>query len=244
MPPARHARRKLRPLSADVSVPVDARLKKLWDEALASVRSAESRGASAFDELWEGAARIVEHDPPLYVIGGYASAREFFEQELREPERTARRMMRVARFATPREEARYGASVLDAALAYLEAKAGHALEGTLPVAFERLKIPVKDGKATKLVPLDRATVKDIAAATRALASRSRKGRAASATQQAIAASLGEHEILAHVVVHERDGFASFANVPVAAFGAFSQAVARVKTAGSKAAAKKKKKKRG
>lgn len=222
---------------ADVSVPVDAALKKRWDELSSTLHAAQAKGASAFDDVWEAAAAIVEHEPPLYVLGGYATAREFFREVLHEDERLARRMMRVARFATPAEEQRYGTSKLDAALAYLEAKTGGALVGSLPVAFERLKLPItRDGKRSN-VPLEEVTVAEIQAATRGLAA-SKKRERSSPARHALVSAVTAIESLAEVRVSEANGYATFAHVPLAALGVFRTALGRVKLPGEATATRK------
>jgi hypothetical protein len=155
-----------------LEVPIDRALKKRWTEALTKLTRARDQGAGAFDELWETAAEIIEHDPPLYLAGGFATATAFITKELAETERTARRYMRVALFASPKEEARYGISKLDAALAWLEAKAGKP-RGRIPVDFTRLRIPLDAGET---IPFEEASVQQIAAATRRQLARSRKPR--------------------------------------------------------------------
>lgn len=151
-----------------VDLKVDKDLQKRWQKALDIVKDAKREGASAFDVLWETVAEIVENDPPLYLAGGLATTRDFLAQHLSETERSARRWMRVAKYASPAEEARYGVSKLDAVIGYLEAKSGGAIQGSLPVAFDKLKIPVeRDGK-TISVPLEEATVDAIETATRKL----------------------------------------------------------------------------
>jgi hypothetical protein len=215
----------------DVAVKVDPKLKRLWDETRAAIAQAKGQGATAFDELWEAVARAVSHVPPLYVLGGYASPAEFFRQELHEEERTARRYMRVAKFATPKEEATYGVAVLDAAIGYLEAKGGRAVDGALPVAFERLRVPVAAGGARASVPLAEATVAQINAATRALADGTKKKPGPkSALRDAILAVLKADRALAAIAVHEANGFVSFTHVPVGAMARFARALsaARVK----------------
>lgn len=142
-------------------------LRDRWQRALDAVKDAKREGASAFDVLWETVAEIVDHDPPLYLAGGLATTKDFLAQHLNETERSARRWMRVARYASPAEEVRYGVSKLDAVIGYLEAKSG-PIKGSLPVAFDKLKIPVeRDGKITQ-VPLEEATVEQIGTAARKL----------------------------------------------------------------------------
>jgi hypothetical protein len=145
--------------------------------------------------------------------------------------------VRVARFATPKEEQTYGIAVLDAALGYLEAKVGHTLDGALPVAFDRLKVPVADGKATRSVPLASATVAQINAATRALAKSTTTRGPRSALRDAMLAAMRENTILAGVRVHESNGILSFTHVPAGGLSAFTRAVGaahtRVLAAGKK-----------
>lgn len=232
--PAKSTKAKPAP---DVLTPVDPSLKRVWDKLAASLDGLASKGASAFDDLWEGVAHVVDHEPPLYLFGGYKTASEFFEQRLHVDTRTAQRNMRVARYATPDDEARYGTSNLDAALGYLEARYGK-LDGALPVAFSRLKIAVVDGKDHKLVPFAQLSAPAIAAATRALLAK-KSPAPKNPTRAALEGALAKHGALSRVVVHERDGLATFANVPLASLGVFGGAVAKAKLPVVKA-----KKKRG
>jgi hypothetical protein len=158
--------------SATVGLKVDADLKRRWLEVAGVVEDAKRRGMSAFDELWEAVGEIANHDPPLYLAAGCATFKAFLEQYIGDDERTAKRNMRVARFASPHEEERYGVSKIDAALSYLEAKTGAELKGRLPVAFDRLKIPTAARGARKDVPFEEATVQELATATRKLRSSS------------------------------------------------------------------------
>jgi len=222
--------------TADVLTPVDPSLKRAWDKLAASLDGLASKGASAFDDLWEAAARVVDHEPPLYLFGGYKTPSEFFEQRLHVDTRTAQRNMRVARYATPDDEARYGTSNLDAGLGYLEARYGK-LNGALPVAFSRLKIAVVDGKDHKLVPFAQLSAPAIAAATRALLAK-KSPAPKNPTRAALEGALAKHGALSHVVVHERDGLATFANVPLASLGLFGGAVAKAKLPAVKTAKKK------
>ncbi len=221
-------KRNTKARAPDVAVKVDARLKKLWDKTLADIREAQQKGAGSFDRLWEAAASVVDHDPPLYVLGGYASAAEFFDQVLHEDERAARRFIRVARYATPAEEDKYGTSVLDAALGYVEARIGKPLDGPLPVAFDRLKIEVnREGKKARL-PLEQLTVAEIAAAAKALRKTGKAASRASETQRAMSTALGAVKALSEVHVQERNGLASFSRVPVAQLKAFAKRLLAVK----------------
>ncbi len=213
----------------DVKVLVDGKLKKQWDQTLTAIKKAKGQGAEAFDELWEAVARVVEHDPPLYVIGGFGSSAEFFAQVLQEKERTARRFIRVAKYATPQEEEKYGTTLLDAALSYVEATAGGPLAGPLPIAFERLRIPVtRDGKEAR-VPLSEATAEEIAKATRALLATKGKKRAASnPIEETLGKALASNAATKVVRATVRGGAATFSGVPVASIPAFGKTLASVK----------------
>jgi hypothetical protein len=214
----------------DVPVKVDATLKRRFDALSTQVRAAKSRGASAFDALWEAVGEIVEHDPPLYVVAGYGSAPEYFREELGETARNAWRFIRVAKLASPREETKYGTTKLDAALSYLEAKVGAPIaHPPLPVAFERLRIPVKSDKdGRKTVPLAEARVEDVVAATRAL---SKKERApTSSAEAALREAMARHVGLRDVGVRVRNGLATFTGVPIGAIDVFAEVVARAKVA--------------
>ena len=209
---------------ADVAVPVDAKLKARWDATLAVVTKAKVRGASAFDELYEAVGAIIDHDPPLYVLGGFASVEEFAKEVLGEKKRSVQRNVRVARFASPRDEVKYGVTKLDAALALLEARAGKPL-GKVPVAFASLRIPVKDGKTAKSVRFADATIEEINAATRATRASAGTSRVKKASQLLRALTAGlDGEAFASTHVHEANGTLSFTGVPIGALTAFVRIV--------------------
>lgn len=162
---------------ARVALTVDRALKQQWEKALATLKASKQEGASAFDELWETVGDVLQHDPPLYLAGGFATARAFLTTHLGETERTAYRNVRVAKYASPAEEARYGVAKLDLVLAYVEAKLGAPTKGRLPVDFARVKIPVTRGGQTRNVGIEEATAQEIAAATRNLARSAKKAPA-------------------------------------------------------------------
>ncbi|MGH7283095.1 MAG: hypothetical protein ACRELY_16340 [Polyangiaceae bacterium] len=211
--------------SGDVSVKVDASLKKAWDSLSKRVDAAAQSGASAFDELWETVGEIVNHEPPLYVVGGYKNAAAFLSDRLKVDARTAQRNMRVAKFASPTEEAEFGITNLDLALAYLEAKTG-PIKGRVPVDFDKLKIPVVTESGTKMVAFREATGGQIQAATRALLAKSGKAPR-SLVQAAIEKKFSGVSTLKTIAVHETNGYVSFQRVPVAALSHFARAVSGV-----------------
>jgi hypothetical protein len=142
--------------------------------ALGVVRASRREGSTAFDELWETVAEIVESEPPLYLAGGYATVRDFLAQEVGEPERSAKRWMKVAKYASPVEENKYGTSKLDAAIAFVEAKNGAPAKGRIPIDFAKLKVLVEGNGKRSLVKLADATVDQIRAHASSGEGRSRR----------------------------------------------------------------------
>jgi hypothetical protein len=147
----------------------DPKAKRQWQRALAKLEAARSEGAETFDDFWETVLEIDEANPPLWQAGGFTTRAQFLAAHVKESERTALRFMRVAKFASPQEESRYGISKLDAALAWLEAKSNKPL-GRLPIDFPRLRVPTEG----RTIPFAEATVKDLQAATRQLLRTRRK----------------------------------------------------------------------
>ena len=212
--------------TADALAPVDPALKRAWEKFASSIDSLAEKGAAAFDELWENVAHVVDHQPPLYLFGGYKTVAEFFKERLHTDVRTAQRNIRVARYATPQEEADYGNSNIDALIGYLEAKHGK-LNGTLPIAIARVRIPVASGKEHKMVPFPDLTAPQINAATRALLAK-KSPVPKNPARHALEGALAKHDALSHVVIHEREGFATFTNVPLASLDLFAKALTSVK----------------
>jgi len=213
--------------SSRVTVQIDPALRRLYRKALAVVRRTARGAASAFDERWEAVAEILEHDPPLYLAGGYASARAFVRAELGETLRTALRCVRVAKYASPAEEARYGVAKLDAVLGYLEARTG-PLRGRLPVDFRKLRLPVRRDGRERRVGVAEASVGEIRAAARALRRRAgAEGSRQSPVVRAVAAALSSGP-LSGVRVRLAAGRLSFSDVPIDQLPAFAAALAAVR----------------
>ena len=252
MPKTRSHRTKLAPLPSakllkDVTAKVDPKLEAEWKKLAARIADAKGRGAEAFDELWEAAAAAVNHNPPLYVFGGYKSESDLFTRLFQTDLHSAKRNMLVARYATPKEEELYGASNLDAAIEYLQATHG-SLGASLPVAFERLKIPVHEGGHTKMVLFKNATVAEIAAATRELQAKKPGATATDLVAKAIGAALGKHKAFAKVRFTVQGGLVHVRGIPLASLDLFARVLGTVmlppveapKKAAKKAKAAKKK----
>ncbi len=216
---------------------VDPKLEARWKQLEHRVADAESRGAEAYDELWETVGEIVHHDPALYVFGGYKSESDFYKRALHTDLRSAKRNIAVAEHATPKEEADYGESNLAAALDYLAAKFGK-LGATLPVAFERLKIPVREGKHVRMVPFAKATVADIQSATRELQRKSAGEPVTDRTEAAIAKVLSKHAAFKNVRFTVRGGLVHVRSIPLASLDLFARVLSAVKLPPTAKAAKK------
>jgi len=213
---------------AHVNLKVDRALKQRWDKALSTVKASKQKGASAFDDLWETVGEVVEHDPPLYLAGGFSTARAFFTAHFEETERTAYRNIRVAKYASPAEEARYGVAKLDLVLSYIEAKLGAPAKGRLPVDFASVKIPVKrDGEERKL-GIEEATAQDIAAATRDLTRAAKKTpKKASPVVVALTKAFSKGSLRA-VTVRFANGKLSLGGIDPASLPALIQALSGLK----------------
>jgi hypothetical protein len=177
--------------------------------------------------MWEAAGEAVHHNPPLYVLGGYKSASDFFQRVLKTDLRSATRNIAVAEHATPTQEEQYGASNIAAALAFIEAKFGK-LGKTLPVAFERLKIPVHDGTHVKMVAFPKATVVEIQSATRELQRKNAGEPVTDRTEAAIAKVLSKHAAFNNVRFSVRAGLVHVRSIPLASLDLFARVLSEVK----------------
>ena len=207
---------------AVVSVTIDASLKKLWQDASAALAHATTEGAQAWDERYEVIADIVEHQPPLYLAGGFSSEKAFFETAVGEDRTTVYRNMRVAKYATSREVETYGASRLDAAITFVETKNGGALKGRTPIDFSTLRFPIK-GATKKLAD---ATVEELREAIATLKGRASASRKASPEATAISSLLTKNKLKNVTFDVRRD--VVVLRVPLAALSTVGRALASFK----------------
>lgn len=209
-----------------ITLRIDPQLEKMWKKALASLQNADREGMRAFDQKYEIVGEIIDHDPPLYLAAGMSTARDFIAKYLGgENERSVRRNVRVARYASPDEEAKFGAHNIDAAIDYLEAKHGRPAKGRIPVHFEKLRIAGKDGS----VLFPHATVQQIRDATRAL-SRGDGAKKTNGARGPVVSTI-EKEIpkaAKEVTVHYADGRVSLGRIPVRLFAAVMRALAKAR----------------
>ena len=212
-----------------VKVVVDTAKKKRFEALLGDMQSSKREEAGGFDAYWEAVGEILSGE--LYIAGGFATAEAFVRATVNMPLRSALRNVRVARHASPAEEARFGTALLDAALAFIEAKAGGPVGGPLPAAFEKLRIPVEGAAkgAAKTILLADATVEQVRAATRALLAGDKKASSKrSAAEQAIVTALHATSALRSVQVSVRDGKVRIGAFPVASLGELGRALVGVR----------------
>jgi len=216
-----------KPAPAKPAVKIDPKLKSRYDKLLAEIDDARRDEASQFDRLYEAVGEILESEPALWPLGGYASLAEWCDAELKSPLRTVQRNVRVAKYASPAQIDKLGSTLLDAALGYIEAKVG-VVKGKLPVDFDHLKVPVKRDGGTKNVPLADATVDEVKAATKALHADQRRGQGKSRSGDALAKAMSKHAALTDVDARVSNGMVSFSRIPLASLDLFARTLIATK----------------
>lgn len=124
-------------------VRIDAELKAQYSQVMARLKRAKDRGAAAWHDKYNAVAAIVEHAPPLYLAGGFATDQAFFAAELGESRQIVSRNLRVAKLASREEVATFTASRLDLAIAYVEATTKQPVAGRESIDFAKLNIQFK-----------------------------------------------------------------------------------------------------
>ena len=89
------------PATEPIVVKVDPNLKRLYQAALQMLAAATAAGAVAWHRRYEAVSAIIEHDPPLYMAGGFATDAAFFSTILQESRGAVTRNPKVAKLATP-----------------------------------------------------------------------------------------------------------------------------------------------
>ncbi len=108
---------------ADVVVKVDPALTRLFHEAMQKFHAASAEGAKSWDQRYEAIAEIINHQPPLYLAGGFATDTDFIDKQIQGSRQAVYRNIRVARFANADDIERYSPARLNLAIAWLETKA-------------------------------------------------------------------------------------------------------------------------
>lgn len=189
------------------------------------IADAQNSSARQFDALYEAIGEVIEHE--LFLDGGFRSVNDYITEVIKEPRRTVLRNVRVAKYATSAEEAQYGVAKLDAALAYIEAKMGGAAKGTLRVRFDSLKIPVSGAGDERSVSLEEASVAQIQAATKALATEPAHNDRRSPSERAVARALAKFDSLEDVTVRVSDNQVRLGAVALYALPDLAKALASV-----------------
>lgn len=224
--------------AVDVVVHEDPKRLAEYRKLMSLLAGGEREQATGFDEYWEAVGRIL--DDQLYDVGGFHDAKTWIAEEIGQPVRSVMRLVRVARHATPKEEAHYTTSKLDAALGFIEARTGGPVKGHVPVRWESLRIPVRRAGGPSTVSLENATVAEIHAATRDLLVGTKRSRAhRSPTETALRALLADHAEFAATAIHVHDGSVRFGPVPLASLAEFVKLLRgfRVPTAAAAASGK-------
>jgi hypothetical protein len=133
--------------------------------------------------------------------------------------------MRIAKYASPAEETRYGLSKLDAALDLLQARTGGPPKARVPVDFTKLRIPLipppRGGART--IAFAEATVAQIQAATRAITRASAPRLKRSQVEKAILDALKATPLSA-ATVRFANGHITIGNIPEAEVGRLGKAL--------------------
>jgi hypothetical protein len=236
----------LRRQGATVEVRVDPKRRARYERLVLEMDRASRREAAGFDAFWEAVGEIL--DAELYVTGGYDTPKAFIQQEVKEKLRTAQRNVRVAEHSSPREQEKYGMTLLDAAIGWMLARTGKPLGKKLPMKFGQVRIDVKrNGKSVK-VGLGDATVEEVQAATAKLLGKTgRKAARLSDVERVLADVMKTEKVLGDLTVSVTGGVARFVGVPLAALDTFLDALknaeaklASVPATAEKAPAKKRK----
>lgn len=131
-PPKRAARKAIAPSRRKVPKPVtpvvnDA-MRTQYANHLAAFKRAHGAEIAQWDAAYESLAPILQSDPPLYLAGGFKSARAFVAAELPGVDLdTVRDYVRVATHFDPDDEKKHGVTKLALLLDYLEVINGGAL---------------------------------------------------------------------------------------------------------------------
>ena len=133
-------------------IKVDLKLKKRYEIALAELNKVS--GLSRYRVV----SRIIESTPPLYLAGSIPSEGAFFMQVLQESRRSVYRLIRVAKHASDADFERYGLSLLDAAITYVETVKGSSKKA---IDFDELRILVRRDGGKMARPLSEVSVAEL-----------------------------------------------------------------------------------
>jgi hypothetical protein len=206
-----------------VELHLPAKFEDRWTRLLTTVRASRSKGSSLWDQQYEAVAEIAEHQPPLYLFK-YSSFAKFCEAELGEEERNVRRWMRVAKFFSPQDEARYKVSRLDALVRWAEKRAKKKIIGRFPLDLDAIRITVvRDGERKRVPAIDASPAEIDADVPRKKGSSDAPHRLELAAKRALEAYPALREVRCVFV----DGTLSFSKIPAHAGADFAKALAKI-----------------
>ena len=145
---------------------IDRKLDAAWKSAARTIAGEGIEESNHWDAKWEAVDRVLTHDPPLYLAGGFKTAKAFCSKHLPGVHlQTVRDHTRVARHFTAAHEAAHGVTALAAPLDYLEAVAGELPRVAIDPA--RTRVVVRRGRANETVLFPTLTTDEMRAAARA-----------------------------------------------------------------------------
>lgn len=200
-----------KPRPKEIEIKVGRALAQAWKKLLAVLESSNVEGMRAWDRKYEAVGEILAREPPLYLAGGVSTVGDFFAKYLPgEDSRTILRNVRVAQYASPDEELKYGTSKIDAVIDYLEAKHGKPTRGRIPVDFEKLRLDSNEGP----IGFVGATVEQVRAAARLAVRGSRAEVPAKRHPVVLALTKALPKGAKDVTIHYATGRVSVGKVPI------------------------------
>ena len=175
-----------------VVVKVDPTVKRLYLAAIQALAAAAAAGAVAWHKKYEAVAGILEHTPPLYLAGGFATDAAFCESMLQETQQSVLRNVKTAKLATSTEVMKYTPTRLRYAIAYVELKNKAPIEARGDINFDTLKIQFKQGDKTVSKPLATVTSAELQEAISQLEGHTKPAKQSPVAKAAVAAVKEAH----------------------------------------------------
>lgn len=208
---------------------MNAAMRARYERLLAEFKRAQGAELVQWDAAYEAIDAILSAEPPLYLAGGFKSAKDFAAAVLPGITlETVRDNARVARYFDPDAEKKHGVARLALLLDYLEAKNGGALP-ELRVDPERTKVLQKK-VAVPFPSLSYDELRDVVRATKGRPDRPTKEPA---EVQALRGDFSKHG-LGNVSLTLRDGRWTFGRIEARQFKDLGAALTRAaKSVGAK-----------
>ncbi len=223
------ARAKATPKPSTKSpVVIDKKVVAAWKEENAIYEASRQDESRGWDVRYESLGRILDGNPPLYLAGGFKTAREFLAVcEPDRSERTVRSYIRVARHFEPQHEDQFGIVKLETLIDILEAQNGGVLpDARIDPATQTVSVP--NGKGSKKIRFAEAGVEQLRSALRLARGQARKPSPADSPRvRALREALVKAGVKA-VGVQVRDGKLSLTGIPLDQAGAVGKVLTRWK----------------